>query len=912
MTETVTRETDVPNMAGSQSLLEQSGRFTNDLHDLWMRLYADQLKVVIAQRLEFVATSEQQWHAASASHYSQLCSQTDIAKEHFKRSDSTLSQHFDEFTKSTYKAFNAIGLAQPESITQTLGVEQIRPLPNDSKEEIRAKAAKRLKKRLSIAPKSKVPFRKMANFHLAHTGTNRLRGFLSKLLVSEISFREAWLETLLSPSIRSENESDLPFETLRQLVSDQDIYLQQYLKESASFMGDELQKGTLKIGISNLRSQQKLKMAELNQIKSALVAESKAFESRSNSQSVLLSLQLAQLMVGIHSELSMVKAMANEQLYLPAQQQLVVAERWLVQLGKLSKNTVEKLELVEQVVFDELWLNETIRRIQHLATMMPAQVEMTHKDEDLLTIDTAYLCDSIIEESIQLPLRAVLFELPGRYASALSSLADNMALVEFTITTKVETGNRADMLKNAMLKCDQQLIRAKEELAEIKEKFNTKLDRLYAHTQGRLQANSLVSEAKTLRKASLRKHRLSAFAGFTNRLSKPFRVLDEKYQKFLSNTHDDFIHSEFQNRNAGNESAHERLRNFMESIAPNAEALKELPFYYQQLFIGKHAPKENTFHHRHREMELASTALDRIESGVGGAIVILGGPLSGRSFFCDMLCMELEGRNIYKVDAPISGSTNQALLYKAIAHQLQLKEAGAKVLDKAPPESVFLFDDLELWWERHENGWGALLALKKMIATYGHKHVFLLSTTPYTYRLMRLKLAFEDVVLAAIPLLPFTQDATDNVMKQRHTTGGLVFTLDGKPEHLISTRKRLALADDLNELTGGNVGATFHLWLGLMTACDGEVMALRSPKHRELPLIQDTNQLIVLAQVLLHRHMGAKKLSRVLGCEFQEANEQLQKLHRSGMIMEVMGGSFRLVPYVIPFVVKRLKEFQLL
>lgn len=912
MNEIQNHEQVVSRKPDSEALSKQSEDLSQNLRDSWVELYDEHILGLVEQRLSFLTASEKMWNLPSVSLYDRLASQVGLVQKSFGNSGNSSFEIAKVFSRKTLEAFNTLAQSQPESIKRSLREEHIQPEKEDSKAEGRAKAGKRLKKQLWISPKSKVPFRKMATFHLEYNGTNRLRAVLTKLAATEQTFGEAWIKTILKLISQPEEDSKASFDALRTLVQNQSAYLQNYLSESARFVGAELQRDTLKIGVSSVLDQHRQKVALISDVKSALENEIDDLEHSSTLQKTLLSLQLAKLNAGIKMELNNLEIMANEQIYSIALQQLNAAEHWLSQLKKQPSSDIEKVELVQQFAFDELRLNESLQRIQQFSTAMPTRIQMTSADDEPVTIEASYLCDYIVDESIQLPLQGILFELPSRYASALSSLAANVSLVEFAMASKAQTVNQAEMLKNALEKFEQQFIRAKEELTEINDKFNNRLDELYANAANRLQSDSLISEAVSHSNASLRKQGMSAVSGIADKLSKPLRKYGEKYRRLLSATKDDIVYSEFRSLNTANESIHARLRTFMESISPNSHALEELPFYYQQLFIGKHAPKENLFHQRHREMKLATEALDRLEAQSGGAIVVLGDPLSGRSFFCDMLCLTLEGKSVYRIEAPLSGSSSPTQLFKAIGHQLQLKDAGAKVLDKAPVGSVFLFNDLELWWERHAKGCEALLALKKLIANYSHKHVFILNTTSYAYRLMRLQLELGDEVISSIPLSPFTQRAMDKAIKQRHSTGGLSFTLDGKAEQLISTRDWRALAEDLNDLSDGNVGASFHLWLGLMTACDGEVMTLRSPKHREFPAMRDRDQLIVLAQMVLHRHMSAKKLSRVLGCETQEAADHLQKLKMSGLIVEVMGGSFRIIPYALPFIVRHLKELQLI
>lgn len=906
-----TSEKTNSNNLGDNALLDHSQKFSKDLRETWSRLFTEHLDIVFHSQLEFIYLSEQQWNTSSTQ-FDRLGFLAIKIQDYFDHSTKNSISPFEKFQKGIDEAIIAQIDVLPETIVRKLDVQMILHNPEQSKSERSAKASKRFKKKIGISPKSKIPYRKLATLQMEFSSVERLRAILFKLGEMESNFQESWFDILMSLPEKMDEYGKSKFEALRKLVAKQRTYLHSYVLESADFISKGLERESLKVNITGVLNQQLQQSLELPKLKEILGEELLAYGLNSNKNKLLLNLRLEQLKIGVLNELNNLKAFADKQLYQPALQQLIRVENWLSTIENSPIEGYENLELGEQFAFDDLVLNDSLLAIQQMATAMPSQISISTSLNNVVDIDAAYLCDCIIEESIQVQLQGLVSELPSRYASSLSSLSAKVRFLESTKTNKIEGANKVEVLKNSILQCDKQLVGTKEELLEIKEKFELKLDQLGQKGLDRLSLEVLVSDAQILNKTSQRKQKLSSVSGLSEKILNPLRFYAEKYRRFLSNTRKDIVYSEFRSRNSANESTHAQLRTFVESISPDYKALENLPFYYQQLFIGKHAPKSNLFHFRNREMELARVAVDRLDSGTGGAIMVLGDPLSGRSFFCDMLCLELEPRNIYRIEAPLSGTTNPNKLYQAIGKQLNSSSIDSKVLEDAPDGSVFLFNDLELWWERHHLGWNSLDALKKMIECYSHKHLFILNTTPYAYRLMRLKLELDQEIIASIPLSPFHPKNMEKVLRQRHTTGDLVFSLDGKGEDLISERQRLALVEDLSDITEGNVGATFHLWLGLMTACDGDTISLISPKQRELPILQNKDHLIVLAQLILHKHLGPKKLSRILVCSVHESNEQLQNLKRSGLIIEVIGGSFRIIPYALPFIIRQLKKFQLI
>jgi len=84
-----------------------------------------------------------------------------------------------------------------------------------------------------------------------------------------------------------------------------------------------------------------------------------------------------------------------------------------------------------------------------------------------------------------------------------------------------------------------------------------------------------------------------------------------------------------------------RLLNFKEIVSPNEKVLKELPFYYQQLFLSKYNFQSEFWYGREDALREAEKAFDRYNKGYKGAIVITGERRSGKSFFANYFVSEV-------------------------------------------------------------------------------------------------------------------------------------------------------------------------------------------------------------------------------------------------------------------------------
>ncbi len=823
------------------------------------------------------------------------------------------------FITEVLKGLDEIKSQQPSKIKRPLSEGSLEIKPTDSKTEQEAKSGKKNLKSIGISPKVSIPLREVVTYHFSRYGRLRLLGIEHKVTAVVKEFLNAWSEVVYK-SLKDPDKASDGLASLATLASRQNEFLIEYADRSAGYIAEQISADVHKVSILKLRTEQKARAAELEVLRTRLAHEKNEWGRQMKlwSANVVMSLQLSRLRNSISGELNVLKQQAEEQILNPLERELQKSEKLLDHISNLVKeNRMEEaskltVTLNDKVIVDELQLNESLQLMRHFTRKLPSNVASFTEDDAEVNIDAAYLTDYLVEMHLTTPLQSLMMEIPSRATSAISALTNNMKLMGFTLGAESDEAEGDLAVETVLQKCLESVEEAKSLFEEVREDFNLKFEDIKQSAFKRLAVTKLLEEAPGVKKVERIETRESEKQRFYDRWLSRTGLVIHKYSRIINTHKDELLYAEFKARNSMDESCHAVLRNFYESVAPSREVLATLPVYYRQLFAGKHAPRESLFIHREREIEQAKLAVKRLKQGAGGAIAALGDSLSGKSFFIEMVSRYINADNVYRIDPPPTGSTNPDNLIRIAAHQIGVEPIGIQTFGQAPKGSVFLMDDLELWWARHKDGWKTIELFCEVVERYSKDYVFITSINSNAYRLNKNKKRFANAFIETIPMPPFTLKKLEEALMERDKTGGLTIQLDGVAEENITNTKQRAFLESLLDKSDGNIGVAFNLWLGHINKVGGEVVHMKSGKSRELPIITDKLWLITLAQFVLHKTTGPRKLSLVLNLPQGEVTSLLSNMRRAALITDIAGGGFQLSPYMQPFIIKRLKKLKLI
>ncbi len=823
------------------------------------------------------------------------------------------------FITEVARGLDDIKIKQPNRVKRPLSDAILVKKETDSKVEQEAKASKKTLKALGISPKVNVPFREVVTFHFSLDGRLRLLGIEDRITAIVKEFLRAW-SVVVYQSLKDPESAVSRIEKLKKLAQEQTAYLKEYVDRSAKYIVDQITEEVHQVSIIRIREGQKARSAELDVLRSRLLSgrTSWGHQMKLWTASVGLSLQLSRVKNNMSAELQALVQQAEDAIFNPLEKEIQKSEKLLEHIGNLvnegrledaSKLTVS---MNLNVHFDEIQLNESLQLLRHFTRKLPPSVTTFSDAGVQVNMDAAYLVDYIVEMHLTSPLQSLLLELPSRASSSLSSLANNMKLIGFTLSADMEESEGDLAVDEVLQKCVESLKRAIDSFKEVKDDFYTKFGDIKQNAFERLSIKTLLNDAQEVNRGINGDNGNNSSPRFYDRWIRRTGLVIHKYSRIINTHKDELLYAEFKAKNAKDESAHALMRNFYESVSPSRDVLAALPVYYKQLFIGKHAPRENLFIHREREIQQAKVAVKRLRQGSGGAIVALGDALSGKSFFIEMVSRHIDVESVYRIDPPPTGSTNPDNLLRIVGHQIGVEPKGVETFGAAPKGSVFLFDDLELWWARHAEGWKTIELFCEAVERYSQDYIFIVSMNSNAYRLIKNKRRFANVFIETIPMAPFTLKSLEEALVERHKTGGLKIQLDGISEENISASKQKAFMEYILDKSDGNIGVAFNLWLGHISKVDGDLLIMKSGKFRDLPAVADKLWLIALTQLAIHKATGPRKLSLVLSQSQGETLNLLSNLKRAALIEEISNGGFQLSPYMQPFVMKRLKILQLI
>ncbi len=358
-------------------------------------------------------------------------------------------------------------------------------------------------------------------------------------------------------------------------------------------------------------------------------------------------------------------------------------------------------------------------------------------------------------------------------------------------------------------------------------------------------------------------------------------------------------------------SKNESIMDLIDRVIPRPEVLKALPHYYKNLFSGRSHIGEDFWIGRTIELAQFDKAIKRFRSGLKGGIMLLGERNAGKTALCRYVGMtRFEEEKVHHIfptpGGSVSGEDFRAQLQKSTNLSVEIHE----IFDTLPYDSVVVIHDLELWWERAEQGFEIVSLVLDLIGRFDYKCLFIINMNPFAFELINSMHATESHFISIIHCQPFNSQEIKEMIMSRHRSSGLRFRIEKKSEDNISEIALARLFNRYFDQSDGNPGTALYQWLSNIEKVTAGTIYIRSPKNTDLQPIEnlDDDSTVVLLQLVLHKRMSFGKLERVLGLEPHFTQEIVNSLVRTGIIEERPGGILHINPYIEPFIRKVFKR----
>ncbi|MCB9207612.1 MAG: amino acid permease [Ignavibacteriales bacterium] len=358
-----------------------------------------------------------------------------------------------------------------------------------------------------------------------------------------------------------------------------------------------------------------------------------------------------------------------------------------------------------------------------------------------------------------------------------------------------------------------------------------------------------------------------------------------------------------------------KILSFVNKHEPDFSTLDSLPFYYKQLFLGKHFRSKEFLIERKLELEIAEKTYLNFKNGYHGALLILGERYSGKTTLSNTISNKLfNPNNIFEINAIESGSINFAEFEKQLSLSLKQDGDSKTLLNSLSSESIIIINDLELWWERSNSGFTVIKEILNLVETFSSKIFFIVNVNQYAFQLINKILPIENIFINAVHCQPFDSEEIKEAILLRHKSSGLKFELNNQMEDQLSNFKLANLFNSYFEISNGNIGTAIFTWIRQISKYYDQEITINKPEEIKNNILNNLNNdwLILLQQFIYHKYLSNDRLQRILNYSEIQAEQSIINLKRTGLINEVQNNIYQINPYVQNIISKKLVELRLL
>jgi len=582
-----------------------------------------------------------------------------------------------------------------------------------------------------------------------------------------------------------------------------------------------------------------------------------------------------------------------------------------------SEILVNNYRIKEELFFNSEYVISTLMNgVGEMTAVLPEEIElMTAKSinaireaqgDQIVTEKIALkdISEYIIRSSFVDPLHERIQVFYDQLKRVMSKLINATILVQKGIDNYASSG-KITALKEALNQANQDLKELNADFDTACQLFETELIDRQEILNKELNINQIVEQVETLRQyVKKQKRRNKIF----DSLQQANQVAGKKVNSFLNyiaQRQRDISAIEYKQKYSDVVSEQGLFAEFVEKTTP----IPSIPFYYQQLFIGTHYSDSKTLENRRAEIDKIKAAIHRIDGGNAGAIMILGRAGSGKTYLTKYAMNQLLKGGTYKIVPPIRRSWTKDDLLIALQRATGSNEPLQKLMNKLPAKSTIIFENLEQWWLKAEDGNQIINELTKLINKFGSKHYFILNSNIYAYQVMIKSAIIQDAIIQSAVLPPLTALEIKDVIWSRHQTGGFRIKLEGEKEQHVSVSKLNKHLNRFHTTSDGNIGLALHQWVESIKDVDENTLTLSTPDLKEIPLIEKEEWKNMIFQLLIHYNLSREELYRIYGTENKNwINRVLQALRTSNIVIENERGEFILKKETKPYIENWLNE----
>ena len=541
------------------------------------------------------------------------------------------------------------------------------------------------------------------------------------------------------------------------------------------------------------------------------------------------------------------------------------------------------------------------KKIGKATDQLPTEIEMMDAGSELnmsniqgknvntVSFSVDKIADYLIETSFISKIQNNLDQHTKEVNGHIGELINLSGMINYRIRKMMQKGKIAELEKFTE-KYTRKLNILEESIRVSSNSFEADTKEVLNATTSLLQVQHIIEQAETLkqyvRKKEIRKGikgHLRNYRSEANRqIQKLFDLISDNKEKIRSLEYDrqkDML------KNPG-----DLLREFIFSVSAENHSKFPIPFYYKQLFSGKHLQSGKTLTNRAGEIEKIISTIRHIENGVNGAILITGPSISGKSFLTEHVIQHyLSGNSFYITPNP--GGSNEAKdLNQAFSRVTGIISGTDDILQKSEAGSVFVFNDLESWWLNRYNGDSAINEIVELVKRHGNRHFFIFNCNIHTFKRIEKSSHISDIIATTVLLKPLSKAEIKKEILRRHKIGGISLYYKGdlidaqrEDRHISSLFKRI------HATSGGNIGFAYQIWLSAINTNSEGKYTLKLPEKIEFPDIKSSDWVNLLLQLLLHKSIGRDRFRFLYKSMGEHWIERMERELNTSLILSKPG-----------------------
>ena len=587
-------------------------------------------------------------------------------------------------------------------------------------------------------------------------------------------------------------------------------------------------------------------------------------------------------------------------------------------LSSYKNKTLDKLiEDVPQINFDEVLKNEE-DKILSISLKSPDQVKVMSADSfnnlrecqnenvNDVSVSLSNIIDFIVRTNYLTPLQESLRNLEAIFKEGTEEIYNSSNLVKYILGEKLTEENKGEFSKS-LLDENNRIVEKIDQLHKIESSFSYDLAIKLKSTLSALNIRSIIESIDSYSKVSIKTiDRSQLGSWYYNQKNKVVSKYDKAY-KYVVQRKRDVDNINFIQKNEAVLSKIERASKFVKEHSLSSDIGDGLSFYYKKLFSGSHLGNINP-EYRGREIQDISNAIERIDNGTNGGLLILGESQSGKSFFIESTANKIGREKVY-ISKPAKQKFKKEDVILSFQTAFNQEATIENILEKVDSKTVIIIEDIEQWWLKAEGGHEAIDYLTSIIKEYGSKFYFLLSANIHSYGVLSQTTTLDTCLIANVLVAPSRRMEFKEILMSRHKTANSEVYFN---KQLVKNAHKLdgLITEIINE-TKGNTGAGLKLWLSQIERSDDNEMVVSRPDNIDFPNIKDANWRLTLYLLVIHGTLDEIRIDAMIN-DGAAIFSSLEEMKLASIVLQKSNGDYFISDAVKYYIEEWLIKIKLL